>query len=1583
MRKLLSLIGKFLTGAILATMLMVAFGGTEIVAAQDLCGSISGDFGGFIDCNDQITSFTQFSGGLEPVAATGLDPNLTRTDNARDFIKSIVNFALSFLGLIALVIVIYGGFLYVTDAGAGEQSEKGKKAIMYAIIGILIILSSFAIVNTVLKAPGDIGTSGQPGGPGQTNVQQLANYNSAAEQTKDATLEFIRAYENYFNQSVLLQKIMTYKADKLTTRQDIIDYLQFVRRNLADLERRNGTSEGTANLSQASLAARITIDNVVDPSLQLMEDTIQAETTEEAYVKAYRNGIGSFIDDSRKLVDDVVEGVSSAGTAIKSVFTGGDAGLNKRAEDINCYLPPEFRAADRSFDCKGALESTKTNKGSDIIDSVNAYIEDIVIKNGINVDYNDRLEVIVNSTRDIQDNLLNFGTVQVTPEVDRTFTEVINLLGDARAENIAYQINVGPNEFGSNPNVTASEAFQRTAVVRDLLLKFNDLYELLNNIDFVAAFVTATATRGNAPLVVQFDGSGSYDPADQSLTDENYEWDLDGDGKFGRINPDNVMDCKEEKHAVVTCTYKQPGSYRLALRVTSNRPEQIAPGLAYITVSVQEPVAKIDLKTVIDSEEIVVRSYNASGFIERDIDEVRVTLNEASAGEGMVFDARGTALNSEGKQIVRYSWDFGDRTAKLTGSEQEAGRVAHVYTQNGTYSVVLEVEDETGNKDRKIFRVVVTSLAANLRVSEFRGDLNTEFTFDAGRSKSDGGQITQYNWSIAGVDDLDAENAPTLKHRFESPGTYTVTVQIQDSAGNADTVSTEVLVESQTPKAFFTVEFIPSQPSTVILDASNSYDPDEGDVLSFQWTVFNAREGTDFEVLSGKLKGPRADAEKLKLKFNKQRNYVVELKVADQYEDDRLRKETSLQADVNIQSLVDVTIGTDHQQAAILRDGKADVTLHFVSDFAKTIEVDFGDQSQEAGAFTNGSFKVNHTYTQSGLYRVVAHAFGPEGDENSVTTTVAVGRGDAIIPVVEIDYNGVTYHLDDTLPVISRNQSVKFSAGKSLNSNGTKTGLEYSWNFGDGRFADGAAATHTFTDLAPNPPGYFEVTLQAGNSLGQSETINFNLKVASVPPVIKDIVVTPLVENPVTPFNVRVEAQGAADPDGSIKEYRFYYFSVLDPGRILGTKIVKDPTAELEVDTFGVEGDRNEFAFCVDIKDNEGNTVNCQERFKLEDLPKLTATNGKNDPPVASFVVDRTNVFVGEEINFSSTSSDPDGEIVSYQWDIDGDGSFANDEPKTQSALVQTYTRRSAETGYRVRLKVVDDKGATAISEPVTVFVDSILKAPTAAFTTKITNSKVDFVNNSRADTSKGGELVVNNWDFDLSRDSDGDGDKTNDVDATGATPSHTYVEAGTYQAKLAIADNEGTEDSVINTIIITNVSAAGPAINNGKSAAGLRAVLDTEPAIDPVTDTIYLEGAEANVTFFFDASLGDIKSYIIDRNIFFDTNGGQPNTPGDGIRNNDADFITQNPLVPYTSNFRPEWEPVEVQLTVVDANGNVSQDRVKVTFAKPGLGRATLSNVSSTMLIIILAIVGGLGVLLYVGSLLLYRPKRGKRKLN
>ncbi len=68
----------------------------------------------------------------------------------RSIILNIVNFILIFLGLIAVIMIIYGGITYVTSAGNNENVEKAKKIIMYAIIGIIIVLISFALVNTII-----------------------------------------------------------------------------------------------------------------------------------------------------------------------------------------------------------------------------------------------------------------------------------------------------------------------------------------------------------------------------------------------------------------------------------------------------------------------------------------------------------------------------------------------------------------------------------------------------------------------------------------------------------------------------------------------------------------------------------------------------------------------------------------------------------------------------------------------------------------------------------------------------------------------------------------------------------------------------------------------------------------------------------------------------------------------------------------------------------------------------------------------------------------------------------------------------------------------------------------------------------------------------------------------------------------------------------------------------------------------------------------------------------------------------------------------------------------------------------------
>ncbi len=72
--------------------------------------------------------------------------------SARTYIIKVLNFALSFLGLVAMGFVIYAGFLYVTAGGDDGQNEKAKKIVIYASVGILVVLISFALVNTLIRS---------------------------------------------------------------------------------------------------------------------------------------------------------------------------------------------------------------------------------------------------------------------------------------------------------------------------------------------------------------------------------------------------------------------------------------------------------------------------------------------------------------------------------------------------------------------------------------------------------------------------------------------------------------------------------------------------------------------------------------------------------------------------------------------------------------------------------------------------------------------------------------------------------------------------------------------------------------------------------------------------------------------------------------------------------------------------------------------------------------------------------------------------------------------------------------------------------------------------------------------------------------------------------------------------------------------------------------------------------------------------------------------------------------------------------------------------------------------------------------
>lgn len=67
-------------------------------------------------------------------------------------IGNIINVALGFLGIVLLFYLLYGGFTWMTAGGDSKKVDTAKQMITNAIIGLIIIVASFAISNFVLTS---------------------------------------------------------------------------------------------------------------------------------------------------------------------------------------------------------------------------------------------------------------------------------------------------------------------------------------------------------------------------------------------------------------------------------------------------------------------------------------------------------------------------------------------------------------------------------------------------------------------------------------------------------------------------------------------------------------------------------------------------------------------------------------------------------------------------------------------------------------------------------------------------------------------------------------------------------------------------------------------------------------------------------------------------------------------------------------------------------------------------------------------------------------------------------------------------------------------------------------------------------------------------------------------------------------------------------------------------------------------------------------------------------------------------------------------------------------------------------------
>ena len=247
----------------------------------------------------------------------------------------------------------------------------------------------------------------------------------------------------------------------------------------------------------------------------------------------------------------------------------------------------------------------------------------------------------------------------------------------------------------------------------------------------------------------------------------------------------------------------------------------------------------------------------------------------------------------------------------------------------------------------------------------------------------------------------------------------------------------------------------------------------------------------------------------------------------------------------------------------------------------------------------------------------------------------------------------------------------------------------------------------------------------------------------------------------------------AADIDNDAGEVQFVV------AQVTGRHIEAGSFLQFEVKALGVSGESSPLMLTLDVfRDADGHDID----YSITN--GTLSIGGGNTPPQAKFTFSPESPKVGEEIQFTDQSTDPDGTIQSWSWDF-GDGATSTERNPTH--------KYAAKGKYTVKLTVTDDDGLTST---VTETVSVGFKPPVANFTFAPANPKVGkTVRFTDQSTDPDGTIKSWSWEF-------GDGNSS-----TEKNPQHQYAREGTFTVKLTVTDNDDLTATLTKEITV----AAGP----------------------------------------------------------------------------------------------------------------------------------------------------------------------------
>jgi PKD repeat protein len=686
-----------------------------------------------------------------------------------------------------------------------------------------------------------------------------------------------------------------------------------------------------------------------------------------------------------------------------------------------------------------------------------------------------------------------------------------------------------------------------------------------------------------------------------------------------------------------------------------------------------------------------------------------------------------TAIVTEGDPtwFVLYEWDFNQ-----DGTYEAAGRVvSYAFTTAGTKPVTLRAKDDRGGYYPVTKSVVVVNGAptACFTYSPAYPDAGEPVQFDASCSTdvdpTPCGGIALYTWTFS---DGGTATGRSVRHAFNEAGTQLATLTVQDNGGATDSLTKSIAIRCVKPIANFT--YSPQTPTVndEIAFQDLSTDPDGGTILAWNWSFGDGGTST--------LRQPRHQ-------YPNGGTYIVTLIVTDNCEKTDT-KVVSITVAGPAAAFTYTPINPSTQDTVQFFDGSTGG-----ADAVASRGWVFGDGAVSAAQ------NPTHRFSVPGTYRV----------QLTITTDHgATSSAERMITVLNAPPNAA-FTFAPASPKVG--QMVTFSAGGSGDPDGTV--VMYEWDFnGDGLTdATGSSATRGFDVVGARP-----VMLTVTDDDGAKDSVTRVVPVQATPPTAS-FSFTPA--EPYTGQVVTLNASASADADGTIILYEWDFDANGTP----------DATGMSVTRSFPSPG---VYPVSLTVTDND-----LAVDVETKGVPvEVGGTSGDNQPPVADFTFtpqEGDAVNLNEVVTFRADgASDPDGTIVSYEWDFDRDGRY----DATGKVASYVYTTGGAKV---VQLRVTDDDGAYGFKARV-VSVEFV--RPRAEFSYLPTKPEVGDVvtfDGSRS-VDDDGTVEFYEWDF----NNDGE------TDATGRTVNHVFTAGGSQPVTLIVTDNDGVTDLITKSVGVT-----------------------------------------------------------------------------------------------------------------------------------------------------------------------------------